>query len=169
MKLNTWKKLLAIMAVLIMAFAFTACGGGGDSGGSEESTEAASADSNVAVIGDYEAEITNMEIMQDYDGDNAIVITYNFTNNGEESESFSWAFTEKLFQDGVQLEYAAIFVSEDSYDTLDEDLSTEIQPGNTLEVKSTYKLNDMENPVNLELTDLYGEEKFEKEIDITQL
>lgn len=138
-------------------------------GGDEVGTDAAvcCSDSNKAVLGEYEAKITGYEIMEDYDGDNAIVITYDFTNNGKEAESFKWAVTERLFQEGEELEYASIFLSEDSLDMLDENVTKEIKPGRTLQVRTAHKLDSVEKPVILHLTDLFRQEVFKKELDIS--
>ena len=111
------KKLVMIVLSLMLVFAFTACGGGGDSGDKKSEKS----DPNVINTGEYTAEYKGYEIVKDSNGDDAIVVTWNFTNNGEESKSFGWAFDYTLFQDGVELGYSTVFVG-DSYDTVDENL-----------------------------------------------
>ena len=94
-------------------------------------------------------------------------MTWNFTNNGEESKSFGWAFDYTLLQDGVELGYSTVFVG-DSYDTVDENLMKDVKPGSSLEVKSTNKLANLESPVEVEIGDLLSDEKDTLEIDITK-
>ena len=111
------KKLVMIVLSLMLVFAFTACGGGGDSGDKKSEKS----DPNVINTGEYTAEYKGYEIVKDSNGDDAIVVTWNFTNNGEESKSFGWAFDYTLFQDGVELGYSTVCVG-DSYDTVDDNL-----------------------------------------------
>ena len=160
---KTMKKLVMIVLSLMLVFAFTACGGGGDSGDKKSEKS----DPNVINTGEYTAEYKGYEIVKDSNGDDAIVVTWNFTNNGEESKSFGWAFDYTLFQDGVELGYSTVFVG-DSYDTVDENLMKDVKPGSSLEVKSTNKLANLESPVEVEIGDLLSDEKDTLEIDITK-
>lgn len=144
------KKLLALMLVLAMAFCFAACGGGGEEAAVDENPY-------LIEIGDFTAEYTGYEILKDSDGADALVCTYNFTNNSEEAQSFEWAWMYAYYQDGIELDYSVVFISEDSFDCYDDDTMTDIQPGNSLEVKTTYKLNNLESPVEVEFVDMYSD------------
>lgn len=150
------KKILALLLTLSMLLGMTACGEKKDSG-----------DPNQITIGDYEAVYTGSEIVKDSDDEDAIAITFRYTNNSDEAQSFQWAFYFHLFQNGVELSYATVWVSEDSYDTLDEALNTEVQPGSTLDVTLTYKLNDLTSPVEVEFSDLLDEENDKLTIDLS--
>ena len=166
------KKLLAILLALMLVFAFAACGGGGgDDTLLEENKNDDAKDVPKETVetvenedGDYiieidgfTAEYLGYEIITDTDGDPALVCTYEFTNNSEASESFEWAFYYSYFQDGVELEYSVVRIG-DSYDYYDDETWTEIQPGYSIEVCTTYKLNNTESPVTAEFEGFYSDE-----------
>lgn len=152
------KRILALLLAVVMLFTLAACGG-----------EDKSADPNLIEIGDCQALYTGAWITKDYDGDDAIVIPFTFTNNSDENKSFMWALFYTVMQDGVELEVCSIFESEDSYDTLSDDIFTEIAPGKSIDLNLTYKLNDLENEVVLEFSDLMDKKKDQLTIDVTTL
>ncbi len=151
-------KILALILTFLMIFPLAACGGEKDSG-----------DPNLVTIGDYQALHTGSKIVQDYDGNDCIAITYQYTNNSKEAESFEWSFYYTVKQGDAELEYAPVFVSEDSYDMLDDGLSEEVNPGETKEVTMTYMLNDLTTPVVLEFSDLLGDETDTLSVDVATL
>ena len=51
--------------------------------------------------------------MTDYDGNDAIVVTLDYTNNSKEANSYLWSFVETVKQNGTELTGATIFLSED--------------------------------------------------------
>ena len=72
-------------------------------------------------------------------------------------------------QGDAELEYTPVFASEDSYDTLDENIREDVAPGESLEVKLTYKLNDLTTPVKVNFSDLLGTQKDSLTVDLTSL
>ena len=122
------KKIFSVVLVLALLFSLGACG---------QKEPEQTKDEKRIVIGDYEAVYQKAEIMQDYDGDDAIVVTYQFTNHSNEAASFGWSIFYVMLQDGVELETSTIFVDEDSFEALSDSEFTEVQPGETVEVKST--------------------------------
>lgn len=158
------KKILALLLVAAMLFSLCACGEKEDkeSGGKLDNDKA-----DLIKIGDYEAIYKGSEIVKDSEDEDAIVIRFDYTNKSKEAQSFEWAFYYKVFQDGIGLDFAVVWVSEDSYDTLDDSMSTEVQPGKSLEVCMTYKLRDLSSPVEMEFTDLFNEEKDTLSIDLS--
>ena len=46
--------------------------------------------------------------MTDSDGNDAVVLTLDFTNNSKESASYIWSINETLVQNGEELEVAAV-------------------------------------------------------------
>lgn len=131
-----------------MIFSFAACEGTGKD-----------EDPNLIKISDYQAVYKGSEIVKYSDGNDALVATYDYTNNSKEAQSFEWSMYYTLTQGDTELEYTTIFVSEDSFDTL----------GESLEVKMTYKLNDLTTPVEIKFSDLLESDTDSLTIDLTSL
>ncbi|MBQ9967625.1 MAG: DUF5067 domain-containing protein [Oscillospiraceae bacterium] len=148
------KKLLALVLVLVMVLGLAACG------------DKDKGDPNEIVIGDYTAYYTHSEFVTDYDGDDAIAIYFDFTNNSDEDASFLWSMYYTLTQNGAEMEQATVFLSEDSFDTLFDTAMEDVAPGEMLEVALTYKLADKEAPIEIEFTDLFDSEKEHLTIDL---
>ena len=146
------KRMLALALALIMVLGLAACGK--DKG-----------DPNEIVIGDYTAYYTHSEFVTDFDGDDAIAIYFDFTNNSDEDASFLWSMYYTLTQNGAEMEQATVFLSEDSFDTLFDTAMEDVAPGEMLEVVLTYKLADKEAPIEIEFTDLFDKEKEHLTID----
>ena len=150
------KKLLAILLSAAILLSFAACGDGGKKD-----------DPNLLKIGDYEALYTGCEIVKDYDGDDTVVINFTFTNNSKEAQSFEWAYYYEVKQGDEELDYAVVFVSEDSYDTLDDSMLEDVEPGQSKDIQMTYKLKDLTTNVVVEVSDLYEEETDSVTIDLS--
>ena len=148
------KRLSALAMALILLLGLAACG------------DKDKGDPNEIVIGDYTAYYTHSEFVTDYDGDNAIAIYFDFTNNSDEDASFLWSMYYTLTQNGTELEQATVFLSEDSFDTLFDTAMEDVAPGQMLEVALTYKLADKESPIEIEFTDLFDKEKEHLTIDL---
>ena len=149
------KKVLSLALVILMVLALTACGG--ESNGSD----------NIVKIGDYEAVYKGSKIVKDSDGNDAIAITYDYTNNSAQAQSFNWAFYIDIKQGEKVLEYAPVFVSEDSFDMLDDAMGTDVNPGETLEVTTTYMLSDLTTPIDIKYSDLFDEKTDSLTIDMS--
>ena len=146
------KRLLAFALVLVMVLGLAACGK--DKG-----------DPNEIIIGDYTAYYTRSEFVTDYDGDDAIAIYLDFTNNSDEDASFIWSLYYTAKQNDVELEQATVFLSEDSFETLFDTSMEDVAPGETLEVALTYKLPDKTAPVEIDFSDLFDKETDHLTID----
>lgn len=111
-----------------------------------------SSDSTVYVddgnLGDYVCNVKESVITTDYEGNPALVVTYEFTNNSSEATSFDMSIDDTAFQNGVGLEMT--FLEDLEYE------DTEIKPGVTIDVKKAYALNDTENDVEIEVSELFG-------------
>jgi len=144
------KKLFAILMAVAVLFTLAACGG-------DEKKD--SGDPNLIKVGKYEALYTSHEILKDSDGNDSIAIHMTYTNKSSEAESFDWAFTYHVYQNDTELPFSVIFVSEDSFDTLAEDLRTEVASGESLDVTLTFKLNDLTSDVTMKFEELLGDGK----------
>lgn len=161
------KKLIALLLCLILVFSFAACG-------SSESTEP-EAVKNTAVddtvvleappketeapavtlsdsgaLGDVEVAIGELEYVQDYFGDPAILIHFTFTNNSEENKSAMFSINFTAFQNGIGLKDATI-LDDSVYDA--SDLSKEIQPGTTIELAKAYTPSSETAPIEVTVSE----------------
>lgn len=147
---------LSILAVLAFAF-FAIASGSSDSDETKVTQEAGeavaeSADSNS--LGDYQVEIKNARLTKNWEGKDAVVITYGFTNNADEPAAFWLAFEDDVYQGGVGLEKAYTLKDGDPYDEANQ--NKEIKNGVTIDVDVAYILNDTETDIEVEVKELYS-------------
>lgn len=152
-KLRIFSALLAVLMLLGLA----ACG------------KAEPSDPNRIKIGSYELFYKGAKIMTDYDGNDAIVVTLDYTNNSKEANSYLWSFVETVKQNGTELTGATIFLSEDSFDTVTDSQFSEVAAGETLEVQLAYVLADLTSEVELQWEELLGAKSGKLTIDPTTL
>ena len=147
------KFLAALLSLAILStFAFFAVASG-DSEGEEKTQEPGSAVAgDNEKIGDYEVEIKEVRLAKDYEGNDAVIVKYSFTNNSDEAASFEWTFDHQVFQNGVSLERAYVFDDSANYD--EANASKEIKKGVSLELEIAYILNDTETDVDVEVSEL---------------
>ena len=146
-------RILSLLLAVLMLLSLSACG-------KEEA-----ADPNLLKIGPYELRYKSAKIMQDYDGNDAIVLTLDYTNNSKETTTYLWSFIETATQNGTELESATIFLSEDSFDTVTDSQFTEVAPGETLEVQTAYVLADTTGEVEVASEELFGSKSGKFTID----
>lgn len=137
------RKLMMIAAAAMLAMMLAACGSSGaqtqDTGiattaaqTGEASTEDTTEPSD-GTLGSYAVEIKGAKLCKDYEGNNAIMITYSWTNNSDETTSPMGSMMEEAFQDGVQLDAAIV-------DFEYNDGLTDVRPGTTIDVDVIYEL-----------------------------
>ena len=151
------KRAIALLLVLVMVLGLTACG--------KDKNE----NSDLIEIGDYQAQYLGAYITADYEGADTLVVPFTYTNNSKENASFMWTMFYTLMQGGKEMEVSSVFVSEDSFDTLSDDIFTEIAPGTSIDLALTYKLNNLTDPVEIEFTDLMDKKKDHLTIDVATL
>lgn len=120
---------------------------------SQSAEESSQNDSVQAVegntLGDYECKVKSASLTTDWEGKDAVIITYEFTNNSSEPMSFDVALEANAYQDGVGLETA---ITDDDADYFD----VEIKSGVTKDVKKVYVLRDTTTPVEVEISELFS-------------
>lgn len=124
---------LILILVGVMSLGLAAC---------EKKQSKTPSDPNLIVLDDYEIRYKGAAVMPDVDGQSAVVLTLDFTNNGKEATSYLWAVSEKVFLDGIALDMATVQQGAKTSATVTEAQLTEIMPGKTIEVKSVYHLPD---------------------------
>ena len=157
MKQTKTKLLCLLLAMLMLLSSLTACG------------KDKAKDSNLIELGDYELLYKGACIMEDSDGNDAIVLTLDFTNNGKDNASYLWSVDETVMQNGVELEVATVFTDYDTFETVIEGQFTEIAPGTTLEVKTAYVLKDAAAKVEATFEQLFGKKNGTITIDPSTL
>ena len=118
-------------------------------------------DSSSGTLGDYAISILDAEQTKDYNGNPALIINFDYKNNGDDSQMFSTAVSCTAYQNGVELSSAIILNG--SYDS-DSPLK-KIQPGSSLKVQRAFELPDTSSPVTVEVTEFisFNDKKLTKE------
>ncbi len=145
---------LSILAILVFVF-FAVASGDSDSDTSKSTQsagEVASESADDSSLGDYQVEIKNARLTKNYEGKDAVVITYGFTNNADEPAAFWLAFEDSVFQGGVGLEKAYVLKDGDPYDEANQ--NKEIKSGVSIDVDVAYILNDTETDIEVEVKEL---------------
>ena len=148
MKQTKTKLLCLILAALMLLSGLTACG-----------KDKEGKDSNLIKLGDYELLYKGACIMEDSDGNDAIVLTLDFTNNSKENASYLWSVDETVMQNGVELEAASIITDYENLETVVSDQFTDVAPGATLEVRTAFVLKDTTSEVKATFEEFLGSKK----------
>ena len=117
-------------------------------GNSNETTPPDNSGDVSGKVGDYSVVIKSATVTTDYEGNPAIVVTYNWTNGSDETMMAMTALSSKAFQDGIQLESA--LMTSDNYTP---NVATELKPGASLDVQAAYVLRNTTSPVEFELSE----------------
>lgn len=145
------KKKRLILAILVIALFAVFALGSSDSGTDDQGSQ--NANSNQGNLGDYNVDINGCRVAQDYEGKPVIIIQYTFKNVADdEAASFTWSISDKVYQNGVELEQA--YSLDDSANYSSENQSTNIKMGASIEVEVAYELRDTTADVEVELEEL---------------
>ena len=144
MKQTKTKTLCLLLAALMLLSSLTACG------------KDKAKDSNLIKLGDYELLYKGACIMEDSDGNDAIVLSLDFTNNSKENASYLWSVDETLMQNGTELEVATVYTDYNTFTTVIENQFEEIAPGATLEVQTAFVLNNASGEIEATFEELLG-------------
>lgn len=158
--------LIVIIAAIIIIASLTSGGSqennASNSGNTSDSIAAEKNESATGSIGNYVCTISSAEICKNWEGKNAVKITYSFTNNSSDAQSFDLALTDEVYQDGIGLESSFI-----SYDD-DWGIDVKIKPATTKEVSKVYVLRDTETQLEIEISEWisFSDEKLTYYIDL---
>ena len=144
MKYTKTKLLCLLLTALMLLSSLTACG------------KDKAKDSNLIKLGDYELLYKGACIMEDSDGNDAIVLSLDFTNNSKENASYLWSVDETLMQNGTELEVATVYTDYNTFTTVIENQFEEVAPGATLEVQTAFVLNNASGEIEATFEELLG-------------
>ena len=141
-KMTKLKKLISIILALMVLVVLASC-----SVESEQPMETVQGADNVVTqlnndnnLGDYMVEIKGCRMAEDYQGNPIVIVTYSFTNNGDEAAAFYLSLEDEVYQDGIGLNKS--YVVADSANYSSDNQSKSIKKGATLDVEVAYELND---------------------------
>lgn len=162
------KKVWAILVAALLALGVSGCspeattGGDTPSGDHTQKTTTGSVATTTATpatetenvmqgegdLGKYHIKIVSAEKGKDYSDKAVLVVTYEWTNNGDKETSFSLAFDAKAYQGGVECSSLTVVDGVDA-----QKLLSNIKPGASLVVQEAYVLND-DSDVEVEVSEL---------------
>lgn len=103
-------------------------------------------------IGDFKCVVKGAKLTKDWEGKDAVLITYEFTNNSDSPISFDGSLEDKLYQDGIELE-SAILSDDNESKLLD---TVDLKPGITKEVKKAYLLRNKKSEIEVEIQEVFS-------------
>lgn len=155
MEKRAWTVILMTVIIAGALLGFSACGSSGSDADVFEYGD-----------GDYTLEYVGNEITEDADGNEVVVLKYDFTNSSNNPVSMYWSVMEQPSQNGEELEPAVVFVGESDLLTADASSKTDVEPGDTKEVQTTWVLKDTESDIDISLEALLSNEKKEMTVSL---
>lgn len=120
-----------------------------EDGGAEEPS--AAVQEQEGDLGSYHVEIKGAAAAADYEGKDAIVVTYSWTNNSGGTTSAYEALRVKAFQNGAALD-SAVVIDSQKFDF--SNYMREIRSGRTADVQIAFHLNSKTTAVDIEISEL---------------
>lgn len=151
--------LLCLLLAALMAFSLAACGKG------EEETK----DPNLLTVGDFELRYKGASIMTDYEGNDALVLTLDFTNKSEETTDYFWSIYETAMHNGAELEMAIVYLDEETLESVDDSQYQNVEPGATVEVQTAFELDDTTGEVEITFEEMEGDKNDTITIDLSTI
>ena len=154
------KKLATLFAILTLALGLVACGSSSSDkpaqtpDSSQQQTDAASEADNNGALGNYAVQFTGFTLTKDYQGQDAVIISFDFTNNDENATSAMVALQIEAYQDGIELESAILTDAPEGYDSESE--MKNIKQGATLNCQKAFLLSNTSSPVEVEASELFS-------------
>ena len=126
-------------------------------------------ESNSLQIGDYALLYKGASLMEDSDGNDALVLTLDFTNNSEETTDYFWAIYETAIQNDTELEMAVVYLNEETLEAVDDSQYQNVAPGATFEVQTAYELIDTAGEVEVTFEEMEGDKNDSITIDLSSV
>ncbi len=130
----------------------------------QEQTESTTqAETTAAGFDKFDIKVKSSKITKDYSGKKTLIVTYTYTNNYDEPQSFTLALEDHAYQNGIELTPAVVV---DGY-SADNQLK-EVQKGKSLDVQVAYVLEDTTTPVEITVEELisFSDEKMTFTIEL---
>lgn len=117
-------------------------------------------------LGEYNLNIKSCRLAKDYEGKDIVIVNYGFTNKSDNNASFTFAISDKVFQNGVGLNKCYTVAESAKYSS--DNQSKDIKKGASIDVEVAYVLNDSETPIEVECSELISlsNEKITKKFNI---
>lgn len=176
------KQILALLLAVTLALSLAACG----SGKAPENVNSTSSPvpaattvsettappkvvkplSDSGTLGEFDVQIHDFELSQDYSGNSAILIGFTFTNNSKETTSAMVELLEQAYQNGLQLD-TTIVMSNENYNSSDS--MKDLKPGASIDLKCAYSLISDTAPVEFEISQAFSfsDDKLGKTFEIS--
>lgn len=106
-------------------------------------------------VGDYHVEIKGAALAKDKEGSPVIIVTYAWTNNSGQTTSATVSTEEKAFQNGTELEHV-FSIDRDAYAYDPSGNSTNIRPGEAVDVQCAFALTSNTAAVTFQITEWMG-------------
>ena len=151
----TKTKILCLLLAGLMLFSLTACG--------------KNKNPDLIKLGEYELHYKGACIMEDSDGNDAIVLKLDFTNNSKESASYLWSVSETAVQNGAELEVATVYTDYNTYASTVDNQFEAVEPGATLEIQTAFVLNDATNKVEVSFEQIFGKKNGKITVEPSEL
>lgn len=157
--MNAKRKFLVLFVVTLLMIC-------GTTGVAEEQTEV---DGTISFdVGEQILRFLRYDIGTDYEGNPAIILSFDYTNNSNEANMAASDFYVQIFQNGIEQDWCALDY-ESEWGEWSENLTTEIRDGVTFTVCRSFLLDDLQSPVNVEVSELVNFNETQAiSIDISQ-
>ena len=151
--------MLCLLLAVLLLLSLTACGKGG------EETK----NPNLLTVGEFELLYKGASIMKDYAGNDALVLTLDFTNNSKETVDYFWSIYETAVQNGTELEMAIVYLNVEELESVDDSQYNDVEPGATLEVQTAFELADLTGEVEVTFEEMEGSKNDSITIDLSTI
>lgn len=150
------KKTLSFLTATLLLASIGAC------------SESKPADPNRYEFGEFDVLYKGSCIMYSEYGKESLVMNFDFTNKSKENASYGLKVTEKPVQNGAEMEGTYVVTDWETYASVSENYFIQVEPGNTIEVASSYALNGMDE-VTMTLSDAWEKHVYTITVDPSAL